>query len=147
MSTKSSKIIEIEVGRKNPYQLEVTRQDIEMCGLPPSMHGTTFAHITDIHAGFADLEKVYAEAMAQVNASESDYIFFTGDYVDRRTDKPNYPMVELLQSFRARREVFGCLGNHEIYAGAEDYTERAEPLDVLRALGSRSFEDKQSLSG
>ena len=80
-----------------------------MRGLPPSMHGATFAHVTDIHAGFADLEKVYAEAVAQVNASEPDYIFFTGDYVDRRTDNPNYPIVELLQSFRARREVFGCL--------------------------------------
>ena len=84
-----------------------------MRGLPPSMHGATFAHVTDIHAGFADLEKVYAEAVAQVNASEPDYIFFTGDYVDRRTDNPNYPIVELLQSFRARREVFGCLGNHD----------------------------------
>jgi peroxiredoxin len=35
-----------------------------------------------------------------------------------------------------------------LFASAnEDYTERAEPMDVLRALGPRSFGNKQSLSG
>jgi predicted MPP superfamily phosphohydrolase len=82
-------------------------------GLPRALHGATFAHVTDIHGGFAGLEKVYEEAVAQVNAGAPDFIFFTGDYVDKRTGDPNYPIVELLESFRARRAVFGCLGNHD----------------------------------
>jgi predicted MPP superfamily phosphohydrolase len=103
----------IEVGHDEPYHVEITREDVVMRGLPPELHGATFAHVSDIHGGFAGLEKVYEEALAQVNASEPDFIFLTGDYIDKKTTVPDYPLVEYLQRFRARRGVFGCLGNHD----------------------------------
>ncbi|HLJ57290.1 MAG TPA: metallophosphoesterase [Chthonomonadaceae bacterium] len=113
MSTEPPTRIAIEVGQRRPYDLEVTRQDLEIRGLPKSLYGAVFAHISDIHGGFAGLEPVYEEAVRQVSAAEPDYVFFTGDFIDRRTDDPHYPIVDLLRSFRARRDVFGCLGNHD----------------------------------
>jgi uncharacterized protein len=113
VSSVPAKHIAIDVGHKRPYELEITNQDLVIRGLPPALHGATFAQVSDIHGGFAGLEAVYEEAARQVNAAGVEYVFFTGDYIDRRTGDPNYPIVELLQRFRARREVFGCLGNHD----------------------------------
>jgi predicted MPP superfamily phosphohydrolase len=89
-----------------------------MRGLPRSLHGATFAQISDIHAGFAGLEKVYEEAVDAVNSSVPDYIFFTGDYIDKKTTNPKYPMAEYLRRFRASRGTFCCLGNHDHLRGS-----------------------------
>ena len=136
MNTEISETLAIEVGHKQPYQLEISRQDVVIRGLPRSLHGATFAHVTDIHCGFAGLEKVYEEAAAQVNASEPDFIFFTGDYVDRRTSNPDYPIVELIKSFRARRGVFGCLGNHDHRRG------KVLTRKILKRAGVRVLENE-----
>jgi predicted MPP superfamily phosphohydrolase len=113
VSKESTTKLAIEVGHDEPYQLHITREDVVIRGLPRSLHGAKFAQVSDIHAGFAGLEKVYEEALAAVNASEPDFIFFTGDYIDKKTTNPNYPMVEYLRRFRARRGVYACLGNHD----------------------------------
>ena len=113
MNTVSTTRLAIDVGHEEPYHVEITRQDVAFRGLPESLRGAIFAQISDIHGGFAGLESVYEEALAQVNASEPDFIFFTGDYIDKRTATPDYPVAEYLQRFRARQGVFGCLGNHD----------------------------------
>jgi uncharacterized protein len=118
VSTESTTRLSFDAGHKRPYHLEINRLDVEMRGLPSSLHGATFAHVSDIHAGFAKLDHVYEEARAQVNAAEPDFIFFTGDYVDKRTTVADYPIEEYLRGFRARRGVYGCLGNHDHRCGS-----------------------------
>lgn len=119
MSTDSTHRIAIEVGHEEPYHVEITRHDVVMRGLPEALHGATFAHVSDIHGGFAGLEKVYEEAVSQVNAIDPDFVFFTGDFIDKRTNDPDYPMAEYLREFRAKRGVFGCLGNHDHRRGKQ----------------------------
>ncbi len=119
MSTNSITKLAVDVGRAQPYELEVTRRDVPIRGLPASLDGATFAHITDIHGGFAGLEEIYEKALAQVNAAAPDYIFFTGDFIDKRTSDPDYPMAEYLARFRASRGIFACLGNHDHRRGMQ----------------------------
>jgi predicted MPP superfamily phosphohydrolase len=109
--------VEVEVGHKGPYQLEITRQDVAIRGLPRELHGATFAHVSDIHGGFAGLERVYEEALAHVNAASPELIFFTGDFIDKRSTQHEKRMIDLLKRFRAERGVFACLGNHDHLRG------------------------------
>jgi predicted MPP superfamily phosphohydrolase len=119
VSTESITRFAFDVGHDEPDHLEITRQDVPIRGLPRALHGATFAHISDIHGGFAGLEPVYEAALAEVNATEPDFIFFTGDYIDKRTSRQDYPIAEYLKRFQARRGVFGCLGNHDHRRGLE----------------------------
>lgn len=105
--------ITVEVGQEKPYTLEISRHDAVMRGLPEALYGATFAHLSDLHGGFAHLEPVYEAAVEQVNAADPDYILFTGDYIDKRAIPANYPMQDYLRRFKARRGVFGSLGNHD----------------------------------
>jgi uncharacterized protein len=49
--------------------------------------------------------------------------FVTGDLISVKGD-PLDKCLELLRGLKADAGVFGCCGNHEIYAGAEDYVGR-----------------------
>ena len=117
MSKHSTKKLAIEVGHEEPYHVEIVHQEVTIKGLPEDLHGATFAQVSDIHAGYANLERVYEEALAHVNKSDPDFIFFTGDYIDKRATVQNYPMAEFLARFRAKRGVFACYGNHDHLRG------------------------------
>ena len=136
MTTQSITSLAIEVGHEEPYHVEITRQDVTIRGLPRALHGATFAHVSDIHGGFADLEKVYEEALIHVNQSNPDFIFFTGDYVDKRNARREYPMAEYLQRFRAKRAVFGCFGNHDHLCG------KAWTRKMLERAGVQVLDDE-----
>ncbi|HZO92012.1 MAG TPA: metallophosphoesterase [Chthonomonadaceae bacterium] len=105
--------IPIDIGRSRPYMLEITAQDVPLCGLPEALCGATLVHMSDLHAGFSNLEPVYEEAIARVNALQPDFIVLTGDYIDDHSREPNYPMPGILRRFRARRGVYGSFGNHD----------------------------------
>ena len=75
-------LIPIDTGRKQPYMLEVTRQDVKFRGLPAELEGKTFVHLSDMHGGFANTEPVFEQAITIVNELQPEYIFFTGDFID-----------------------------------------------------------------
>ncbi len=89
--------IPIDIGRSRPYMLEITAQDVPLCGLPEALCGATLVHMSDLHAGFSNLEPVYEEAIARVNALQPDFIVLTGDYIDDHSREPNYPMPGILR--------------------------------------------------
>lgn len=106
-------LIEITTGLGKRYPLETTTHDIPMRGLPESLHGATFAHLTDIHAGFGKLEPVYEEVLAQLDAARPDLILFTGDYIDDHPTADRYPVHEFLSQIQAPLGVYGSFGNHD----------------------------------
>jgi predicted MPP superfamily phosphohydrolase len=130
--------IPVEVGQEHPYILEISRHEVTLRDLPPSLHGATFVHLSDLHGGFANLEAVYEEAIAQVNAIEPDYIFFTGDYVDKRSAPANYPIQNYLRRFRAKQGMFGSLGNHDHRRGPEQAKRMLEQSGI-RVVNNESI--------
>lgn len=105
-------MIQVDIGKRKPYALEISHHDVPMKGLPPELEGTVVAQVSDLHTGFGGLEAVYEEAVRRVNALAPDWIFFTGDYVDD-SHKGHYPAADLLRRFCAKREVYACFGNHD----------------------------------
>lgn len=134
-----SEFVEIDTGRKKPYLLEITSQDVPMRNLPPELAGRTFVHVTDLHGGFGGTEPVYEAAIARVNALKPEYVFFTGDYIDDHASVRDYPIHEVLSRFHASRGVFGAFGNHDHRRGVVG-TRRALERAGVHALCNESIQ-------
>ncbi len=103
-------------GRLN---LETTEPVIRLPRLPRAFEGFRICQLSDIHIGpFMPVEEIRKYA-AIANAQKADLIVLTGDFV---TFDPNTQgaVVEALSGLRAPFGVYGCLGNHDAWAGVED---------------------------
>ena len=95
--------------------------DIAMPGLPKDLQGLRIVQISDIHLGAFVNEDLLARAVAMANESRAHIALVTGDLISRVGD-PLDLCLQRLSKLRADAGIFGCLGNHEIYAFAEQYT-------------------------
>ena len=113
--------------------LRFTEIDIPIPGLPKDLQGLRIGQITDIHLGpFLDRAEL-DRAVSLLNESKPHVMVVTGDLISRRGD----PLDDCLQSLSRLRSdagTFGCLGNHERYARAEDYSARAGERLGIRFL-------------
>lgn len=94
--------------------------NLRIPGLPKDLDGVRIAQLSDIHmSGFltaADL----AAAVDMANSFRPHIAVVTGDLITRDGD----PLDECLAGLRrlkAEAGLYGCLGNHEIYANCEKY--------------------------
>jgi hypothetical protein len=119
-------------GRLN-YKIE--RIDVAVANLPPELDGLRIAQLSDIHIGDYMPPREIARAVDMANALSPDISFVTGDFVSSEGD-PLEVCIGELSRLRAPLGVWGCNGNHEIYAGVEDEAERlfrAHGMRLLRA--------------
>ena len=103
-------------GRLN---LETTNPAILLPRLPRSFEGFRICQLSDIHIGpFMPAEEI-RKYVAIANAQKAEMIVLTGDFVtfDPATQEA---VVEALSGLRAPFGVYGCLGNHDAWAGVED---------------------------
>ena len=102
--------------------------------LPASLDGTTLVQLTDLHLGPLQRQAWLHDVVDKVNALNPDLLVLTGDLVDIPPERVGD--VAPLGALRARYGVFGVLGNHECYVGAQGW-ERA-----FGALGIRILRNK-----
>ena len=115
-------------GRLN---LQTTSPRIHLPGLPPAFHGFRICQLSDIHIGpFMPAGEIRKYA-AIANELKPDLIVLTGDFV---TFDPGtqFAVAEALAGLRAPFGVFGCLGNHDAWAGVEDSI-----AELFRRVGFR----------
>jgi predicted MPP superfamily phosphohydrolase len=104
-------------------QLTPKEISITVPGLPADLHGLRIALLSDIHlSSFVPPEHLRA-AVDMANAFAPHLTAVTGDLITRDGD-PLDECLRELRRLRAEAGVFGCMGNHEVYAGCEAYTER-----------------------
>jgi len=103
-------------GRLN---LEVTRQPIRLARLPRAFHGFRIAQLSDIHVGPFMSEDEIRKYVKIANSLKVDMVALTGDFVtwDAATEQA---VVSALSGLKAPFGVYGCLGNHDAWADAED---------------------------
>ncbi|MBV9505540.1 MAG: metallophosphoesterase [Acidobacteriia bacterium] len=103
-------------GRLN---LQTTRQPIRLARLPRAFHGFRIAQLSDIHVGPFMSEEEIRKFVQITNELKPDLIVLTGDFVT--WDAETAPaVVNALSGLRSGLGVFGSLGNHDAWAGAED---------------------------
>ena len=104
----------------------VRRIEIPITNLPPAMDGMKIAQISDIHLSAFMNRAAVRRAVDMTNDLGSDLTVVTGDLITNSQD-PIADCVEEVSRLHAPLGVWGCNGNHEIYADAED---RAQPPDA-----------------
>ena len=67
------------------------------------------------------------------NETRAHLALVTGDLITTGRD-PLEDCLDILTGLRTDAGVFGCMGNHEIYAGAEDYVEQEGARKGMRFL-------------
>ena len=116
----------------------VERVDVPVANLPPELDGLRIAQLSDIHIGDYMPPREIARAVAMANELRPDISFVTGDFVSTVGD-PLDACISELSRLSAPLGVWGCNGNHEIYAGVEDDAERLfheKGMHLLRAANA-----------
>jgi predicted MPP superfamily phosphohydrolase len=97
----------------------IHRIEIPTANLPPALDGMKIVQLSDIHlSGYMSRTDV-RRAVEMANELGADLAVITGDFITGAAD-PLADCVDEIRHLRAPLGIFGCNGNHEIYARAED---------------------------
>ena len=97
------------------YELEITKHEVAVAGLPDAFDGYRIAFLTDTHVVPFVRREYYAAVVAHTNAFDPDAILLGGDFVTWERHIPLMAEV-LLTGLRARDGMFAVLGNHDIWS-------------------------------
>jgi predicted MPP superfamily phosphohydrolase len=101
----------------------IFRVEIPVANLPPGLDGLRIAQLSDIHlSGYMPREEV-RRAVDMANELAADLTVVTGDFITGAGD-PLPDCIDEIRALRAPLGIWGCNGNHEIYARAQDAAER-----------------------
>lgn len=103
-------------------KFEVDHFTIPVPGLSSELAHLTVVQLSDIHVGPFMPPEELAEYVDAVNRLKPDIIALTGDFVTA-SESEAIPCAESLAQLQARYGVFACMGNHDVYAQAEDKLE------------------------
>jgi uncharacterized protein len=118
---------------------QVRHVEIPLANLPPALEGMNIAQISDIHlSGYMNRRDV-RRAVEMTNELGADLAVVTGDFITGASD-PLIDCIEEIRRLRAPLGVWGCNGNHEIYAQAED---AAEALFARAGMKLLRYENAQ----
>ena len=103
-------------------QVSITRLTLPLPNWPAAWHELRILHLSDLHIGPNLGTAELRNYLARANALAPDLVFLTGDLLDAN---PAYipEFFPLLSQLTARYGVFACLGNHDVYAGAQAVAE------------------------
>jgi predicted MPP superfamily phosphohydrolase len=113
--------------------LEISHRRIKIPRLPRAFEGFRIAQLSDIHIGpFMTAEEI-RRYVGIANGLKPELVALTGDFVTW-DDSTQFAVVEALAGVKAPFGVFGCLGNHEMWAKVEASITRLFALRGIRIL-------------
>jgi uncharacterized protein len=98
---------------------QVRSVEIPIPNLPASLEGMKVVQISDIHLSSYMPRLQVRRAVNMANDLGADLALVTGDFITGAGD-PIADCIDEVKGLRAPLGVWGCNGNHEIYARAED---------------------------
>jgi predicted MPP superfamily phosphohydrolase len=118
-------------------RFRVREVDTFVPGLAPGLDGLRILQLSDIHMGPFLSESDLARVVDMGMELKPHLAVITGDLISTHGD-PLDACIRQLARVKADAGVFGCMGNHEHYARAEDYVEKAGARAGIRFLRSHS---------
>ena len=108
--------------------------DIKLPAHASALAGLRLVQVTDLHMGpFAD-ERFVRRAIGMANEAKAHLAVVTGDFISSKGD-PLDACLNAVSDLKTEAGIYGCNGNHEIYAEAQSYTKKAGSrlgINVLR---------------
>jgi len=101
------------------HDYRVHQVDLPVSGLPQELDGLRIAQLSDIHIGSYMSAAEVRRAVGLANELEPHLSVVTGDFVTGPND-PLESCISELARLQAPLGVWGCNGNHEIYAKAQE---------------------------
>ena len=101
------------------HDYRVLQLDLRVSGLPRELDGLRIAQLSDIHIGSYMSAAEVRRAVGMANELKPDLSVITGDFLTGPND-PLATCISELARLRAPLGVWGCNGNHEIYADAQE---------------------------
>lgn len=116
----------------------VREVELPFVGLPVDLHNLRMVQITDIHLGSFFSRSQLRRVVSQANELRPHLAFVTGDLITSYGDPLDDAILELSR-LSSDAGTYGCLGNHEILAEAEDYaTAQGERAGLRFLRGKRA---------
>ena len=116
---------------------QVYRVEVPLPNLPAGLDGMKIVQLSDIHlSGYMPRAQVL-RAVDMANDLGADIALVTGDFITRASD-PIADCIEEVSRLRAPLGVWGCNGNHEIYARAEDTAQYLFAQSGMKLLRSEN---------
>ncbi|HEY1424616.1 MAG TPA: metallophosphoesterase [Candidatus Acidoferrum sp.] len=116
---------------------QIHRVDIPVSNLPTALDGMTIAQLSDIHmSGYMPRSQV-RRAVDMANDLGADLAVVTGDFITGAND-PIAECIEEIRRLSAPLGIYGCNGNHEIYADAEDLAQQLFARQGMKLLRHQS---------
>jgi uncharacterized protein len=112
---------------------EIRRVEIALTNLPSELDGFEIVQISDIHLSSYMTRESVRRAVDMANDVGADLAVVTGDLITGVHDSVA-ECVDEVRHLRAPLGVYGCNGNHEIYARAEDLAARLFQQAGMRML-------------
>jgi uncharacterized protein len=111
-------------------RVQVREIEVTLPRLPKALDGFTIVQLTDIHVGGQTIHRQFIEEMvATTNSLAPDVVAITGDLVDGSVEELR-DQVAPLASLRATQGVYFVTGNHEYYAGVDEWMAHLPTLGV-----------------
>lgn len=111
------------------YNYKLHRVKLRFPHLPAAFHGVKIVQLSDIHVGSFASQEAVMRGIELVNQQQADYIFFTGDLVNNRTEEVN-PWMGVLGALHAKRGIYSILGNHDY----GDYTQWPDDASKIQNM-------------
>ena len=102
--------------RKNFHVKEV---DIKLPSLPRDLHNLRIVQLSDIHLSDFYSQKDLTHVIDAANELRGDLAVVTGDLVTIHSD-PLETCLKELSRLKNTSGIWGCMGNHESFAGVEE---------------------------
>jgi len=116
---------------------QVHRVEIPIPNLPAGLEGMKILQISDIHLSSYMPRLQVRRAVNMANDLGADVALVTGDFITGAGD-PIADCIDEVKRLRAPLGVWGCNGNHEIYARAEDTAQHLFAQAGMRLLRSEN---------
>jgi predicted MPP superfamily phosphohydrolase len=126
-------VVALGAGYITREQLRLVEVDIPIAGLPKDLHGLRIAQLSDLHLSPLVSESLIARAVDLANDCRPSITLVTGDLISAVGD-PLDACIRQIARLKADAGVFGCMGNHEVYARCMDYAARQAARLGIRFL-------------
>lgn len=121
------------------HAYRVHEVDLPLAALPRELDGLRIAQLSDIHIGSYMSAAEVRRAVAMANELNPDLSVVTGDFITGPGD-PLQACITELSGLRAPLGVWGCNGNHEIYADAQEESAKLFAQHGMKLLRQENAE-------